>query len=248
MLSFESLRFFSLSLWPKVLSLPMTELTWLGHATWLIDTGKQTILLDPFLDDSPTAPIKSTGVAPHYILVSHGHFDHVADAAKIAQRTGATVVSNFEICTWLEKQGVKRTEAMNTGGGITLPFGRVQMTIAFHSSGLPDGGDGGNPGGFVLTLAGGKIYFACDTGLFADMATIGAQGIDLAVLPIGDRFTMGPDDALAAVKLIKPRRVVPSHYNTWPPIQQDAAAWADRVKGETSSEPIVIQPGGKIKL
>jgi L-ascorbate metabolism protein UlaG (beta-lactamase superfamily) len=182
----------------------MTELTWLGHAAWLIDTGKQTILIDPFLDDSPTAPVKSTGVAPHYILVSHGHYDHVADAAKIALRTGATVVANFEICTWLEKQGVKKSEPMNIGGAIALPFGRVQMTIAHHSSGLPDGVDGGNPGGFLLTLADGKIYFACDTALFSDMERIGAQGIDLAVLPIGDRFTMGPDDALAAVKLIKP--------------------------------------------
>jgi L-ascorbate metabolism protein UlaG (beta-lactamase superfamily) len=226
----------------------MTELTWLGHAAWLIDTGKQTILIDPFLDDSPTAPVKSTGVAPHYILVSHGHYDHVADAAKIALRTGATVVANFEICTWLEKQGVKKSEPMNIGGAIALPFGRVQMTIAHHSSGLPDGVDGGNPGGFLLTLADGKIYFACDTALFSDMERIGAQGIDLAVLPIGDRFTMGPDDALAAVKLIKPCRVVPSHYNTWPPIHQDAAAWAARVKSETSTEPIVIEPGGKIKL
>ena len=226
----------------------MTELTWLGHAAWLIDTGQQTILVDPFLDDSPTAPLKSADVAPDYILVSHGHFDHLADAAKIAVRTGATLVANFEICTWLEKQGVKKTEPMNIGGGIALAFGRVQMTIAHHSSGLPDGADGGNPGGFVLTLADGKVYFACDTALFSDMERIGAEGIDLAVLPIGDRFTMGPDEALAAVKLIKPCRVVPSHYNTWPPIHQDAAAWADRVRRETPTEPVVIEPGGKIKL
>ncbi len=158
------------------------------------------------------------------------------------------MAANFEICTWLEKQGVKNTEPMNIGGGIALPFGRVQMTIAHHSSGLPDGADGGNPSGadFVLsTLPDGKIYFACDTALFSDMERIGAEGIDLAVLPIGDRFTMGPDDALAAVKLIKPRRVVPSHYNTWPPIHQDAAAWAARVTRETSAEPIVVEPGGK---
>jgi L-ascorbate metabolism protein UlaG (beta-lactamase superfamily) len=122
------------------------------------------------------------------------------------------------------------------------------MTIAHHSSELPDGGGGGNPGGFVLTLADGVVYFACDTALFYDMKLIGAVGLDLAVLPIGDRFTMGPDDALAAVKLLKPRRVVPSHYNTWPPISQDAAAWAARVKAETDAEPIVITPGGTITL
>jgi L-ascorbate metabolism protein UlaG (beta-lactamase superfamily) len=226
----------------------MTELTWLGHAAWLVATGKQTILVDPFLDDSPTAPVKSCDVSPDYILVSHGHFDHVADAAKIAVRCGATVAANFEICTWLEKQGVKKTEPMNIGGGISLPFGRVQMTPAIHSSTLPDGASGGNAGGFLLTLADGKIYFACDTALFSDMQQIGGQGIDLAVLPIGDRFTMGPDDALAAVKLIGPRRVVPSHYNTWPPIEQDAAAWAARVKRETKAEPIVVEPGEKFKL
>ncbi len=113
---------------------------------------------------------------------------------------------------------------------------------------MPDGASGGNAGGFVLTLTDGKIYFACDTALFSDMHQIGQHGIDLAVLPIGDRFTMGPDDALAAVKLIAPRRVVPSHYNTWPPIVQDAAAWAARVRRETSAQPIVVEPGEKFKL
>lgn len=226
----------------------MTELTWLGHATWHIVTGRHTILIDPFLDDSPTATVKAQDVDPQFILVSHGHEDHVADAAKIALRTGTTVVANFEICNWLARQGVKNTEPMNIGGGIQLPPGRVQMTIAHHSSLLPDGTGGGNPGGFLLTLEDGKIYVACDSGLFLDMRQIGAAGIDLAILPIGDRFTMGPDEALEAVKLIKPRRVVPSHYNTWPPIRQDAAAWAERVRRETSSVPVVVAPGGKVRL
>jgi L-ascorbate metabolism protein UlaG (beta-lactamase superfamily) len=226
----------------------MTELTWLGHATWQIVTGSHTILVDPFLDGSPTAVAKAKDVNPQFILVSHGHEDHVADAAKIAIRTGATVVANFEICNWLAKQGVQRTEPMNIGGGINLRPGRVQMTIAHHSSQLPDGTGGGNPSGFLLRLADGKIYIACDTGLFLDMQQIGAAGIDLAILPIGDRFTMGPDDALEAVKLIRPRRVVPSHYNTWPPIEQDAAAWAERVRRETSTEPVVIEPGGRVRL
>ncbi len=226
----------------------MTELTWLGHATWQIVTGKYNLLVDPFLDGSPTATVKAKDVNPNFILISHGHEDHVADAAKIAIRTGATVVANFEICNWLAKQGVQHTEPMNIGGGINLPWGRVQMTIAHHSSQLPDGSNGGNPSGFLLTLADGKIYIACDTGLFLDMQRIGAAGIDLAILPIGDRFTMGPDDALEAVKLIRPRRVVPSHYNTWPPIEQDAAAWAERVRRETTAEPVVIAPGGKVTL
>ncbi|MEX0977590.1 MAG: metal-dependent hydrolase, partial [Pirellulales bacterium] len=140
------------------------------------------------------------------------------------------------------------TQPMNLGGGIDLPFGRVKMTIAHHSSVLPDGTNGGNPGGFLLTLGDKKVYFACDTGLFYDMKLIGAAGLDLAVLPIGDRFTMGPLDAIEAVKLLQPKRVVPSHYNTWPPIAQDAKAWAAQVKAETKAEPIVISPGGTIEL
>ena len=226
------------------------ELTWLGHASWQLKTGQHTILVDPFLDDSPTAPFKSKDAAADFILVSHGHFDHIADAAKIANRTGATVVSCYEITTWLAKnQGVKNTVGGNLGGGTNLPFGRVKLTLAFHSSALPDGSNGGNPCGFLLTLTSGeKIYFACDTGLFGDMAFIGAAGLDLAVLPIGDLFTMGPDDALEAVKLLKPKKVVPSHYNTWPPIAQDANKWAERVRAETKSEPVVVQPGGTVKL
>ena len=225
-----------------------TTLRWLGHACWMVAAPGNTILLDPFLNDSPTAPVKADGVKPDFVLVSHGHFDHVGDAATVAKNSGATVVANYEICEWLGKQGVKNTQPMNLGGAIDLPFGRVKMTIAHHSSVLPDGAGGGNPCGFLLKLADGTIYFACDTALFYDMKLIGAAGVDLAVLPIGDRFTMGPDDALEAVKLIGPKRVVPSHYNTWPPIAQDAAAWAARVKAETKTEPVVVAPGGTLTL
>lgn len=226
-----------------------TLLTWLGHGTWLLNTGRHTLIIDPFLDDSPAAPVKSDQVAADYILVSHGHGDHVADAAKIARRTGATVISNYEICEWLSKQGAAKTVGHNLGGGSDHPWGRVKLTLAHHSSSLPDGSNGGNPSGFLLTLAEGpRIYFACDTALFYDMKLIGAAGIDLAVLPIGDLFTMGPDDSLEAIKLIQPKRVAPSHYNTWPPITQDAAAWARRVKAETQAEPCVVTLGGKISL
>jgi L-ascorbate metabolism protein UlaG (beta-lactamase superfamily) len=226
-----------------------TELTWLGHGAWSIVTGKHRILLDPFLDENPASPVKADQVEADFVLISHGHFDHVADAGAIVRRTGATVVSNYEICEWLaNNHGAKSAEQMNLGGSIDLPFGRVTLTLAHHSSQLPDGAYGGNPAGFLLALPEGKIYFACDTALFGDMERIGAAGIDLAVLPIGDRFTMGPGDALEAVKLIRPRRVVPSHYNTWPPIAQDAAAWAKRVREETNSEPVVLAAGEKVKL
>lgn len=228
-----------------------TQLTWLGHGSWLIQTGDHKVLLDPFLDDSPAAPVKAAEVEADFILLSHGHFDHVADAPQIAQRTGATVVACFEICQWMQtRHGINedKTVPMNLGGGVQLPFGRVTFTLAFHSSQLPDGSYGGNPGGFLLDLPEGRVYFACDTALFSDMQRIGGKGIDLAVLPIGDVFTMGPEDSIEAVKLIQPRRVAPAHYNTWPPIQQDPARWAEQVRDQTGAEPIVIRPGEKIEL
>jgi len=228
----------------------MAEITWLGHACWSVKTGPHTLLIDPFLSDSPSAPRKADDVAADYLLVSHGHFDHVGDVATIASRTGGTLISNFEICQWFAKQhGLKHTLGMNLGGEATLPFGRVKLTLALHSSTLPDGSGGGNPCGFLLRLAEGKtIYFACDTGLFGDMSLIGKAKLDLAVVPIGDVFTMGPDDALEAVKLLQPKRVVPSHFNTWPPIAQDAQAWADRVRRETSAEAIVLKPGESVTI
>ena len=169
---------------------------------------------------------------------------------KIANRTGATVLSNFEICEWLGTQGVaaEKLVAMNLGGGVAQPFGHVKMTLAHHSSSLPDGTNGGNPAGFLLDTPQGRVYFACDTALFYDMKLIGAAGLQLAVLPIGDLFTMGIDDSIQAIKLLEPRRVAPAHYNTWPPIAQDEAHWAQRVRSETSAEPVVLEPGGKITL
>lgn len=226
-----------------------TTLRWLGHNCWLLETAGHKILVDPFLNDSPTAPIKADAVEADFVLVSHGHYDHIADAAAIVQRTGATVVSNFEICEWLGKQGAEKTEPMNHGGAITLPFGRVKYTPAIHSSVLPDGANGGNPGGFLLTLGDGKkIYFACDTALFSDMQLIGAGGLDLAIVPIGDRYTMGPDDSIEAVKLLAPKKALPCHYGTWPPIAQDAQAWAARVKSEAKSEGLAIAPGDTITV
>lgn len=225
-----------------------TELTWLGHGTWSIATEGHSVLLDPFLDDSPVAPVKADDVAADFILVSHGHFDHVADVEKIAKRTGALVIGCFEVCEWFRVKGIENVHAMNIGGGSQQPFGYVKMTPAQHSSMLPDGSNGGAAAGFLLGLGDNVIYFACDTGLFYDMQLIGTAGIDLAVLPIGDNFTMGPDDAVEAVKLLKPKRVVPVHVGTWPLIEQDVDAWAKRVKSETEAEPIVLQPGGAITL
>ena len=219
------------------------KLTWYGHAAFGLETGGYKLLVDPYLADNPASTVKGDETQADFILISHGHGDHVGEAVSIARRTGALLISNFEIATWLEKQGLK-AHAQHLGGGHHHPFGYLKLTLALHGSALPDGSYGGNPAGFLLTTHGGKkIYLACDTGLFGDMRLIGEEGIDLAALPIGDNYTMGPDDALRAVKLIQPKHVIPVHYNTWELIAQDPNAWARRVEAETAAKAHVIKPG-----
>jgi L-ascorbate metabolism protein UlaG (beta-lactamase superfamily) len=224
------------------------NVTWLSHSCLLIDTGDATLLVDPFITGNPLAPIPLDAIQADYILVSHGHGDHVGDTVAIAQRTGATVISNFEIHNWLLAQGVEKAHPQHIGGGFDYPWGRVKLTIAHHGSALPDGSYGGNPCGFLFYIQGKKLYHACDTGLFYDMKLIGEEGVDLAVLPIGDNFTMGPEDSLRAVKLIQPARVLPIHYNTFDIIQQDAMAWKALVEQETSAQVVVLAPGESMVL
>jgi len=224
------------------------KITWYSHACFLIETDQTRLLTDPFLTDNPLAPGKADEIQADYILVSHGHGDHVGDTVSIANRTHATVISNYEIQTWLANQGVENTHPQHIGGGFDYPWGRVKLTIAQHGSALPDGSYGGNPCGFLFYIEGKKIYHACDTGLFYDMKLIGEEGIDLAILPIGDNFTMGPDDALRAVKLIEPAQVVPIHYNTFDVIKQDPNAWAAKVQKETAAKATVMNPGESLEL
>jgi len=225
------------------------KLTWYGHATLGLETGGFHLLVDPFFSGNPTSPVTADNVKADFILVTHGHGDHVGDTVAIAKRTAATVISNFEIASWLAKQGVKNTHGQHLGGGYKHPFGYLKLTLALHGSALPDGSYGGNPAGFLLTTNDNlKIYFAGDTGLFGDMQLIGDEGLELAVIPIGDNFTMGPDDALRAVKLLRPRHVVPIHFSTWGLIEQDPQAWSRRVTAETGAQVHVLQPGASLSL
>ena len=224
------------------------KLTWYGHAALALEVNGSKLLVDPLLADNPMSPVKPGEVEADYVLISHGHGDHVGDAVAIAKRTKALVITINEIAVWFGKQGVK-AHGQHLGGGFKHPFGYLKLTLALHGSGLPDGSYGGNPAGFLLTtLSGEVIYLACDTGLFGDMRLIGEEGLLLAVLPIGDNFTMGPDDALRAVKMLQPKHVIPYHYNTWDLIVQDAEGWAGRVKAETGVEVHVLKPGESLTL
>ena len=224
------------------------KITWYSHACLMIETEGTKLLVDPFITGNPLAPIAANDLDPDYIFVSHGHGDHVGDTVDIAKRTGATVVSNFEIHNWLAAQGVENGHPQHIGGGFDYPWGRVKLTIAHHGSALPDGSYGGNPCGFLFYIQGKKIYHACDTGLFYDMKLIGEEGIDLAVLPIGDNFTMGPADALRAVRLIEPKQVLPIHYDTFDVIQQDPAAWKVLVEKQTGATVALLKLGESLEL
>jgi L-ascorbate metabolism protein UlaG (beta-lactamase superfamily) len=225
-------------------------ITWLGHSALQIRTGAHTLLIDPYLSGNPAAAARPGDVQPDFILLSHGHGDHLGDTVAIAGRTRATVITNFELCGWLERQGISHCHPQQIGGSHAFPFGRVKLTIAQHGSALPDGSYGGLAAGFLITLNEGnrRIYAAQDTGLFYDMKLIGEEGIDLALLPIGDNYTMGPDDALRAVKLIEPKVVIPIHYNTFDLLAQNAQAWARRVEGETKTRAVVLKPGESYTL
>ncbi len=205
--------------------------------------------MDPFFEGNPSAVTTADEVDADFILVSHGHGDHIGDCVPIAKRTGAQVITNYEIMNWLQNQGLDKVHGMQHGGGFNFPFGRLKLTLAFHGSMLPDGSDGGNPAGLLLTFTDGKkIYNAADTALFSDMKLIGEESLDLAFLPIGDNFTMGPEDALRAVQFLEPKKVVPIHYNTWDLIAQDADAWASSVNEKTSTVASVLKPGDWIEI
>jgi L-ascorbate metabolism protein UlaG (beta-lactamase superfamily) len=193
------------------------KFTFYGHACFLVETAGKKILFDPFITHNEWAKeIKIDSLAADYILISHGHADHIADAITIAQQTGATVVCNWEIYEWLVKKGVTNVHPMNTGGKWAFDGFSVKCTVAQHSSSLPDGSYGGNPMGFIVTTANSSFYYSGDTALTLDMQLIASWAkLNFAILPIGDNFTMGYEDAIAAAAMIGCKNIVGVHYDTF---------------------------------
>ncbi|MEO8439657.1 MAG: metal-dependent hydrolase [Spartobacteria bacterium] len=225
------------------------KFTYYGHACFAVEASGMTLLFDPFITPNPLAEkIDAKKIAADFILVSHGHSDHVADLVAIAQRTKAPVIAPFEVGSWFEKNGVKNVQAMNHGGAAKTPFGRVKLTAAVHSSSMPDGSYGGTPAGFVIETSEGNFYYSGDTALTLDMKLIADETeLRFAVLPIGDYFTMDIDDALRAADFLGVSRIVGVHYDTFPPIKLDHEA-ALRAAQNAGKELLLPKIGETIEL
>lgn len=225
------------------------KLTYYGHACFSVEAAGKSLLFDPFIRPNPLASgVEVSRIRADAILVSHGHFDHLSEAVEIARRTGAVIVSNYEICEWLGKQGAPTVHHLNHGGTARLPFARAKLVPAIHSSSLPDGSNGGNPGGFVVETPEGNFYYSGDTALTWDMKLIGdTTRLQFAVLPIGDTFTMGVEDAIRAADFVRVHRVVGVHYDTFPPIALDKEA-AVRSFRAAGKELVLVKIGDTVPL
>lgn len=221
------------------------KITFLGHACFLLESDDAKVVIDPFLSGNPLAPVKPEKLEVDYVLVSHAHADHLGDAVSLARRNRATIISTFEVANRCGQEGAA-THAMHVGGKRPFPFGYVRLTPAFHGAGV----EGGHACGFVVHIDGHTIYHAGDTGLFGDMKLYGGivEQVEVALLPIGDNFTMGPEDALLAVEWLAPRLVVPMHYNTWPLIEADPREFKRKVEERTASRVVILAPGEELKL
>ncbi|QGG49093.1 metal-dependent hydrolase [Heliorestis convoluta] len=228
----------------------MLMLTFYGHANFLLDDGKYKVLVDPWFTGNPASPTKADQIQAQYILVTHGHGDHLGDAIDIAKRCDATIITNHEIAHYCSTKGAK-VHGMHIGGKHDFDFGRVRLTTAHHGSAIIEGDRmiyGGNPCGFLIQMSGKSIYHAGDTGLFRDMELINlchlkSQRLDVALLPIGDNYVMGPEDAIFATKWLHPRYVVPMHYNTFPLLQQDGEAFKKMVHEGSDAQCQLMEPG-----
>ncbi len=229
----------------------MPKLTYFGHDAFLLENERTRIIFDPFLTGNPLATIKPEQVKADYVLLTHGHGDHLGDGIKIAKANGATIIAPYELATYCGNKGCQ-VHPMHIGGGFNFPFGRVKLTIAHHGSGAALGGDTlsymGNPCGFLVTIAGKTVYHAGDTGLFLDMRLIGElNSIDVALLPIGDNFTMGIDDAVKAAEFLRPKLTVPMHYNTFDVIKADPQQFKQKLEAAGLSAQ-VVSPGQSIEF
>ena len=224
----------------------MIKYTYYGHASFLLDDGTSKVLTDPFLTGNPLAAIQADEVECDYILLTHAHGDHLGDAPAIAKRTGAMVLGIPEVlAVCLQAESDIKTHGMNIGGSVKLPFGKVRMTMALHSSGVA----GGIACGYVIQIGGINVYFAGDTALFSDMKLIGQKDpLDYAVLPIGDNYTMGLEDAALAAQWLNTKNVIPIHYNTWPVIAQEAGRYKEVTEGMTRAAVHIVEPGGTLEL
>ena len=219
------------------------QLTYLGHSAIALELPNQQLLIDPFISGNPVAKASPDDFSPSHIIVTHAHGDHYGDTEAIATRSGAMLVSTFEIVNYAANNDVNG-HGMNIGGGYDFDFGQVTFTPAWHSSAFPDGTYGGMPMGVVVESGGKTLYHAGDTALFSDMKLIGSKwSIDVALLPIGDNFTMGPTDALTAIALLEPKVVIPVHYNTFDLIAQDAQTFKAQVEANTNATCVVLEPG-----
>jgi len=225
------------------------EITFYGHACFSIKTKGKTILFDPFISPNPKAKsVDVNKLTPDYILISHGHEDHLADAETIAKKTNATLVSNFEIVTWYQEKGITKVHPMNHGGSWSFDFGTVKYTNAIHSSMLPDGSYGGNPGGFLIENDEISFYYSGDTALTMDMKLIGnSEKLDFAVLPIGDNFTMGIDDAIIASDFINCNKIIGVHYDTFGYIEIKHKEAIEKFKAK-GKELILLNIGEKMLM